>query len=194
MKLKHILMLKTYLKVMLGSKKEINTITPDSYYKNIYEIDYQKLKENNIDTLLFDIDNTIAKVDSKTIPEETIKLFKTLKNQNFKILLLSNNHYERVKPAGEILKVKALSDAGKPAYKTYTNALKIINSKKENTAAIGDQLISDIIGAKKYGIKAILVDQLSKENNIQTGLAQKLQKHIVKKLTKKHLFKEGKYY
>ena len=120
-------------------------------------------------------------------------MFQDLK-QNFKILLISNNHKERVEPVAKQLNVKALWDAGKPENKVYDKALEMLNSSKENTVAIGDQILSDIVGANKYGLKSILVDQLSKENNIQTGMAQKLQKHMVKKLTKKNLFKKGKYY
>lgn len=194
MKLKHILMLKTFIKVMLGSKSEISAITPDSYYPNIYEIDYSKLKENNYSILLFDIDNTIAKVDDLNVPQKTIELFDRLKKLNFKILLISNNHQERVIPISKKLDVPALSEAKKPEKKPYEQALKQLNSKKENAVAIGDQLLSDIIGAKKNGIKAILVDQLSNENNIKTGMAQKLQKHIIKKLTKENKFRYKKYY
>lgn len=187
-------MLQTFFKVMLGSKKEINFIIPDSYYSSIYDIDYDELSKQNIDTILFDIDNTITKVDDLTVSKETINLFQTLKTKNFKLLIFSNNHKERAKPISEILDVKMLADAGKPDESAYTKALKILDSKKENTVAIGDQILSDIVGAKKYGIKAILVDQLSEENNIQTGMAQKLQKYMVKKLTKMNLFKKGKYY
>lgn len=194
MKLKHILMLKTYLKVMLGSQEEIKNVIPNSYYQSVYDIDYSKLKKENIDTILFDIDNTIANVDDTNIPYKTKELISNLKKQNFKILLFSNNHKERVEPVSKTLNLKALSDAGKPVKKAYQKALKQINSKKENTVAIGDQLLSDIVGAKKYGLKAILVDQLSKENNLKTGLAQKLQKHMIKKLAKKNLFQKGKYY
>ena len=191
---KHILMLSTFAKVMLGSKKEINYIIPDSYYKSIYEIDYNKLKNEQINTLLFDIDNTITYVDDVNVPKETYELIEKLKKQNFKILLMSNNNENRVKPISEKLNLLAISNAGKPDKKAYENALKLIKSKKQNVAAIGDQILSDIVGAKKYGIKAILVDQLSKENNLQTGLAQKLQKFMVKKLTKKEKFTYKKYY
>lgn len=190
---KHILMLKTFVKVMLGFKKETNLVLPSNYLPSIYHIDYNKLKKNNIDTLLFDIDNTVAKVDDLKVPKETIKLFNNLK-QNFKILLISNNHKERVKPVAEYLDVKALWDADKPEKKAYDKALKMLNSSKENAVAIGDQILSDIVGANKYKIKSILVDQLAKENNIQTGLAQKLQKYMIKKLSKQNLFKKGKYY
>ena len=59
---------------MLGSKSEISAITPDRYYPNIYEIDYSKLKENNYSTLLFDIDNTIAKVDDLNVPPKNNRI------------------------------------------------------------------------------------------------------------------------
>lgn len=187
-------MLQTFAKVMFGSKKEINAITPDAYYLNIYDIDYNNLKENQIDTLLFDVDNTIAKVDDLNLPKDTKKLFDELKSRGFKIMLVSNNHPQRVIPIAQALNIPMLADAGKPTKAAYNQALNIIKSGKENVVAVGDQLLSDIVGAKKYGIKAILVDPLSEENNIQTGMAQKLQKHMIKKLTKKKILEIGKHY
>lgn len=191
---KHRLMLITFFKVMLGFKKEIKFIIPDSYYASIYDIDYDLLMKHKIDTILFDIDNTITKVDDLNVPQETINLFENLKTKNFKLLIFSNNHVERAQPISKILDVKMLADAGKPQKEAYDKALKILDSKKENTVAIGDQILSDIVGAKKYGIKSILVDQLSEENNIQTGMAQKLQKIMIYKLTKMNLLEKGKYY
>ena len=193
MKKKHLLMLKTFIKVMLGNKKETSFIIPDYYYPDIYSINYEKLQERKIDTLLFDVDNTIAFVDDIMISKQTIKLFEKLK-KTYKILLLSNNHEERVKPISQKLGVKMLAQADKPEKKAYEQALQILNAKKENTAAIGDQMLSDIVGAKKINITAILVDQLSSKNNLQTGLAQKLQKFIVKKLNKENRFKYYNYY
>ena len=191
---KHRLMLITFFKVMLGFKKEIKFIIPDSYYASIYDIDYDLLMKQKIDTILFDIDNTITKVDDLNVPQETINLFENLKTKNFKLLIFSNNHVERAQPISKILDVKMLADAGKPQKEAYDKALKILDSKKENTVAIGDQILSDIVGAKKYEIKSILVDQLSEENNIQTGMAQKLQKIMIYKLTKMNLLEKGKYY
>ncbi len=193
MKKKHLLMLKTFIKVMLGNKKETSFIIPDYYYPDIYSINYEKLQERKIDTLLFDVDNTIAFVDDIMISKQTIKLFEKLK-KTYKILLFSNNHEERVKPISQKLGVKMLAQADKPEKKAYEQALQILNAKEKNTAAIGDQMLSDIVGAKKINITAILVDQLSSKNNLQTGLAQKLQKFIVKKLNKENRFKYYNYY
>lgn len=180
-------MLSCFIKVMLGFKNELKAITPDAYYSDVYTIDYTALKKQNIDTILFDIDNTLAKVDDLNIPKETQKLIQDLKAMNFKILLISNNYKSRVMPFAKALDLKVLADAGKPAKEAYTKALNILDSNIQSTVAIGDQILTDVVGAKKYGIKAILVDQLSTENNIKTGLAQKLQKPMLKKLGKENL-------
>jgi len=185
MAVKHLLMTETFMKIMLGNKKHINYIIPDMYVKSVLDIDYNLLKEKGITNLIFDIDNTIAYVDELTVTKEIEKLITRLKDDAFNIILMSNNSDRRVVPIAKILDVLYLSDAGKPALKAYERILHLLKCNKKGVAAIGDQMITDIVGAKKYGIYAILVDQLSEENNIQTGTAKKLQDRIEKKLKKK---------
>lgn len=191
---KHLLMVKTFINIMFGIKKEINFIIPDMYAPNVFEINYEQLKQKGINNLIFDIDNTIAFVDDLTVTDEIEKLFVKLKKQGFNIILMSNNSSGRVVPVAKVLDVSYLSNAGKPDKKSYDNVLKMLKCDKKSAVAIGDQMITDIAGAKKYGIYTVLVDQLSEENNIQTGTAKKLQDKIVRKLKKKKLFEYGKYY
>lgn len=191
---KHLLMVKTFINIMFGIKKEINFIIPDMYAPNVFEINYEQLKQKGINNLIFDIDNTIAFVDDLTVTDEIEKLFVKLKKQGFNIILMSNNSSGRVVPVAKVLDVSYLSNAGKPDKKSYDNVLKMLKCDKKSAVAIGDQMITDIAGAKKYGIYTVLVDQLSEENNIQTGTAKKLQDKIVRKLKKKKLFEYKKYY
>ena len=53
-------------------------LKPSRYYKNIYLIDYTKLKEEGIKCLIFDLDNTLGKMNNLSCPEETKKLLKNL--------------------------------------------------------------------------------------------------------------------
>lgn len=193
MKSKHKIMLKTFFKVMANNKEAINKILPNSYQKSVFTINYTKLKEKNINTLIFDIDGTIAKADDINISKDIQKLIDKLK-KSFNIILISNNHIERVKPVADLLNLKMIYDADKPLKTPYNKVIQTFNVKKENIAAIGDQTLTDIVGANEYGIYSILVDQIDKKNNIQTGMAQTLQKFMLNKLEKKHLWKNGKYY
>lgn len=194
MRKKHLLMIKTFIKVMLGMKEEIKYIIPDSYVENVFKINYKNLKEKKLYNLMFDVDNTVALVDNLDASKEMISLFSNLKKQGFNIILISNNHEERVKSVAQKLDVKYLCDADKPEKKAYDKALSILNSLKENTVAIGDQMLSDIAGAKKQGIYSILTDQLDTSNNIETGTAKRLQNLMIAKLDKKRLFSLKEYY
>ena len=68
---------------------------PYSYVKNIYDIDYSKLKEKGVKCLIFDLDNTIALIDQHLVEDKTIKLFSKLE-RDFKLVIISNNVKNRV--------------------------------------------------------------------------------------------------
>ena len=52
---------------------------PFMYKKNIYEIDYKKLKDMGVKCLIFDLDNTLGLISHKECPKETKELIKKLK-------------------------------------------------------------------------------------------------------------------
>ena len=47
-----------------------NKLKPTRYYKDIYSINYELLKQENIKYLLFDLDNTIGDSREKTPSEK----------------------------------------------------------------------------------------------------------------------------
>jgi ribonucleotide monophosphatase NagD (HAD superfamily) len=65
--------------------------------------------------------------------------------------------------AGPIIKAleygshKKATMIGKPSSRMFNFALKRANEKAENTVMIGDQIETDLLGAKKVGIHTILV-------------------------------------
>ena len=53
-------------------------LKPTLYYKDLYNINYKKLKENNIQYLLLDIDNTIGDSKERYPSKKAIKFIKEL--------------------------------------------------------------------------------------------------------------------
>lgn len=178
-------MLKIFFKVLKNDKKAIKLITPKSYKKNIYEIDYKKLKQDGYINLIFDIDNTIMPVNDINVTEELKNFFLKLKN-DFNICIVSNNVIERVNPVEKELKVKALANAKKPNKEAFDKALKLLKSKKNNTVMIGDQMLSDIVGANRYGLFSILVEPYKNKYDIKTGTSRVLQNIIMKKIVARY--------
>ena len=73
----------------------MNYFYPDAYQKSIYTINYDKLKENGIKCLLFDLDNTCVPYIDRTPTKKLKNLFDKLSEQGFKVIIFSNSPKER---------------------------------------------------------------------------------------------------
>ena len=157
---------------------------PNKYYSSIDKIDYEQLKNKNIKVLIFDLDNTLIDYDIKVIPNETIYFLKELE-KDFKVVILSNSKKKRVGLAVGS-NFKYFSFAKKPLKFGFKKVKKHFNLEKEEIAIIGDQLVTDILGGNRFGIKTILVDPIDKNTEkISTKINRRIEKFFVKKIVKK---------
>ena len=69
--------------------------------------------------------------------------------------------------------------AGKPKCSGYEQAMKKLGRTRETTLFIGDQLFTDVWGAKRTGIEAWLVEPIDKHEEIQIVLKRYLEKPIL---------------
>ena len=166
---------------------------PDMYKKNIFEIDYKKLKKDGIKCLIFDLDNTLGLIEHEKCPEETRKLIKELE-KDFLIFISSNNTQQRIDPYLEDLGIKGVAWSLKPSTRSLRKIRKNEKLKKDEMVMIGDQIVTDILARKWYKIKTILVDPLGKKDLKITGLNRLIENKIVKYYEKRDLFERGKYY
>ena len=91
----------------------MNLFRPDMYKKDIFEIDYQKLKDKGIKCLIFDLDNTLGLLEHERCPAKTKKLLKGLQ-KDFLILISSNNTKKRIKPYLKDLGIGGVAFSLKP--------------------------------------------------------------------------------
>ena len=172
----------------------MNNFIPDIYVKNIFTIDYKKLKNNGIKCILFDLDNTIAPVSEKVPSKEVKELFAYIDDLNIKIIILSNSKKNRVAPFKEQLNVDSSCASMKPFKRKYKKVLKMFGYEFSEVAAIGDQILTDVLGANRCGITSIFTDRLCEEDKIFTRINRKFEKIILNKLRKKGIYESGKYY
>ena len=90
----------------------------------------------------------------------------------------------------DVVKVSYIFKAGKPLVKNYVKAMEMMGTNKENTLFVGDQLFTDVWGAKKTGIHNVLVQPIDKKEEIQIVLKRYLEK-IVLASYKRYLKKQG---
>ena len=151
---------------------------PDVYMESTYKIDFQKLYEKGYRGVIFDIDNTLVP-HGEPADKRAVALFENLKKIGFQCCLLSNNQYERVNSFNEQVQVQFIENAHKPSRKNYQKAMELMGTSVKNTVFVGDQLFTDVYGAKRTGIYNILVKPIHPKEEIQIVFKRKLEKIVL---------------
>lgn len=165
---------------------------PDRYIRSAYEIDYEGYYQAGYRGIIFDIDNTLVEHGAPA-DERSVALINDLKRLGFRILLLSNNKEPRVKSFNDAVRVSYIFKAGKPGRKGYEEAMKRLGSDKSTTLFVGDQLFTDVWGARRAGIFSILTQPIDKKEEIQIVFKRYLEK-IVLAFYKKECKKQKKIF
>lgn len=166
---------------------------PDSYYRDVYDIDYDKLYKKNIKCIMFDLDNTLALIDEGVPPIKVVNFIKKL-NKRFDTYIVSNNNKTRIEKFCSYFDSTFVSFALKPLSKGFRTIRKLKNYDKREMCIVGDQLMTDILGGNRFGCYTILVDPLGKKDLKITSLNRFLENIILKRLSKKGILERGKYY
>lgn len=151
---------------------------PDTYVASTYVIDFEKLYEDGVRGLIFDIDNTLVP-HGEPADQRAVAMFAKLKEIGFECCLISNNQEPRVKMFNEKIQVNYVYNAHKPSVKNYFKAMGIMGTDQSNTVFIGDQLFTDVWGAKRSGIRNILVKPIYPKEEIQIVLKRYLEKIVL---------------
>lgn len=151
---------------------------PDNEIESSYEIDYKSLYEKGNRGVIFDVDNTLVPHGAPA-DERAIRLFRTLHEMGFATMLLSNNKEPRVKMFADKVDSPYIFKAGKPGRSGYLQAMERMGTTPETTIFVGDQLFTDVWGAKRTGIVTYLVKPIHPKEEIQIVLKRYLEKIVL---------------
>lgn len=160
---------------------------PSRYIESTYRIPFEKMYEKGYRGVIFDIDNTLVPHGAPA-DEKAVALFERLQKIGFKVCLLSNNKEARVEMfKKDIVPVYSIYKAGKPGIKNYKKAMELMGTNESDTFFVGDQLFTDVWGAKKAGLYTILVAPINPKEEIQIVLKRRLEYFVIKEYRKKCL-------
>lgn len=159
---------------------------PNIILNNVREITVELLKENKINALILDVDNTLINYD-KEFEEGTIEWVNDLKASGIKMYILSNsNKKDKVKMVSDKLKIAYTHFAKKPLKSGFLKVQKILEEKPENIAVVGDQIFTDVIGGNRCKMFTILVEPINEKDIFVTRLKRPIEDYI------KNKFKQNK--
>jgi HAD superfamily phosphatase (TIGR01668 family) len=157
-------------------------LKPDMYLKTVHELDTDILVEKGISAIIIDIDNTLVSWDTKEPDEKVNQFVCRLVGEGFKICILSNNTKKRVEEFNKCLKLPAIHKAIKPSKSAFIRAMKLMDSSAENTAVIGDQLFTDVLGGNRMGLYTVLVSPISDKEFVWTRIVRMIEKAVLRKM------------
>ena len=158
---------------------------PDGYFDKVRDIKIEYLKENEIKAIILDVDNTLIDY-YKVFPEGTKEWVKNVKKYGIKFCILSNsNKIEKVKEVAKQIDVPYFYFAKKPLKGGFKKAKKLLNEESKNIAVVGDQIMTDVIGANRCKMFSILVKPIQEKDMIITRVKRPFENLIIKKYLNK---------
>ena len=158
---------------------------PDEYVESTYVIPFEKLYEEGYRGVIFDIDNTLVPHGAPA-DRRARELLRRLGEIGFTSCLISNNQELRVKMFNQEIGTNYIFNAHKPSVKNYIRAMEIMGTDRTNTLFVGDQLFTDVWGAKRAGIHNILVKPIHPKEEIQIVLKRYLERIVL------HFYKKSR--
>lgn len=155
---------------------------PDIFADTVFDIDIELLEKKGIKAFVFDIDNTLATYAMPTADAETLNWLGGLKNRGFGVYFVSNNNKERVRTFAENAETAYFARALKPCSGYLLRACREMNVKPCETALVGDQLFTDIMGGNRLKMTTVLVKPISDSEDWFVKLKRGIEAHILRKI------------
>lgn len=138
---------------------------PDAFFSSIDKIPFSLLDLWQIKGLILDVDNTLLPPTSYTI-NPVIRQWVCEAKKKYQVLIVSNNTVTKIRRAADPLDLPFIAWTVKPFSLYFYKAYRKLGLPPEKVCVIGDQLLTDIQGAKKTKARAIYVSPLEPEDDL----------------------------
>lgn len=159
---------------------------PTWMVESVYHITAKSLIQRGYKAVLTDLDNTLIAWDDQTLTSRTYQWLRELEAHHIPVVIVSNNTKKRVYGATAQLKSPVVASAQKPFRKGLKKAVHLTGCEREHILLIGDQVLTDVIGANRIGIDVALVKPLVSSDAWMTRLNRKVEASILTYLMTHH--------
>lgn len=157
---------------------------PKLYLNSVTKISLELLNQYNLKGLILDVDNTLINYD-KNMPDEIQEWIKKVKQTGIALCIVSNsNKKEKVENVAKKLDIPYIYFAKKPFKSGFKKAKKILNLESIQIGVVGDQILTDVIGANRMGMFSILVKPIEEKDIWITKIKRPLENKIIENYKK----------
>jgi len=163
-------------------------LTPDLCLAHATDLSASRLTERGIRLLLLDLDNTLAPYEQPEPDEALLAWFSALSEAGIRCAIVSNNCEERVSrftAAG--FSVPYYTHARKPFPRAFRRAMQDAGVQKNEVAAMGDQIFTDLLAARWAGVPFVVtVPPIRDRRDLLTRFKRLCERPVMRAYQRKH--------
>lgn len=165
----------------------LSKLLPYKIFDKFDDISPEYLCSLGVRFLFSDVDNTLAPYEMPE-PDERIRgWLDSLKDAGITVILVSNNHGDRIELFNRTLGLAAYADCKKPGRKILGEIMKNVGATANNSAFLGDQIFTDVLSARNLGIEhALLVPPIKDKLTLFFRFKRAMEKPILRRYYKLH--------
>lgn len=133
---------------------------PTYLFPSVTDLKPEFLRERGIDLLLLDFDNTLLPYTQDEPDEALLRWLEEMRRSGIRLCIVSNSKKSRVPDFCGRYGLACVTHAGKPGSRGICEALRRFGATPQQTALVGDQIFTDILGANCAKLTAIHVKSI----------------------------------
>lgn len=157
-------------------------LRPTSYVPRISHIDFADLVADGVGGVIVDLDNTLVGYRALEPDSGDAAWVAGALAHGIRVVMVTNNSTPWAAAVAQRLGLPIVANARKPLPRGFRRALAVLDLPREAVIVIGDQLFTDILGAKLFGLRAILVDPLVRHDPWNTLPLRLLERWLLRDL------------
>ncbi len=171
----------------------LEVFAPNEVAASVPDIDLAALSELGIRGLLLDVDNTLVSWGGSQMSDPVSRWVRRA-NESFSLCLVSNSvRGKRMRKLADEIGIPGIAVWGmgrKPFRGGMLKALALTGTSPEETAMVGDQLLTDVAAGNRCGLYTIWVQKISAREFPVTRLNRIIEAYYARRLRRAGLMPE----
>ena len=128
---------------------------PNECVDSIYSIDFGALRARGVRGMILDVDNTLARPNARRLDARALSWLGAARSAGFELCVLTNSRSRRAEAFASAPHIHFIPKARKPSVKGFAEALRLMGIRREEACMVGDQIFTDVFGARRAGVYAV---------------------------------------
>lgn len=155
---------------------------PDAIVDSVTDITVDMLRAWGIAGIALDLDNTIVPWHTSDVVPGVEDWVRLVRESGVRFILLTNNYGPTAREVANKLDMALVRGALKPVPWAFTRCLRRLSTRPAATLMIGDQIFTDVLGAKSVGMRAAVVRPVARREFATTKFLRMLEAPVYARL------------